>query len=748
MPAVPGVWRLTWLLFMQPLRLHQMLRAWGLEGDKSLVRIWPRRKEPNIRLFLWRMAIILFVVGPLITVTACAGFDAAGLPVSWEDVALAVAGGVAVGVAWGVAGGVAFGVAGGVAFGVALGVAMGVAFGVALGVALGVTWGVAWGVAVGVAFGVAGGVAGGVASDVPWGIAGGIASGIAWGVAMGIVEGVTWGAASGIAWGIISSVTMLRLPSLPVEALLTSIFSALPTGQLPAVSRWLPHRHDDLIRFPLPRLQRFLERLGRVDPALARRRITEAAGTIAQMGPAARALATLTAEDLERAARERLWATLLQGDLPFVGAASALPKDSQLHAFFEAAEDLAALPNSRSQRHRAELLRHAEQRLGGLELELIRANSSDPLRRALPPVVKGWRAIVAEEAARLSREQTERREIPPVFVAGAMLGPERGELFKGRADIARLIDHDLVHPRPGVLVILGQRRIGKSSLLAMLPKLLGSGAKVRVVNIQGLSGDPLRERPDLLFAREVADALGVPPPPPTPTWGPTLDWVRSQEADLARKDQRLLLAIDEFERLEEAMREGLPTDVLDFLRAGGDQLKHIRLLLVGAWPLRRLGSRWSDRLVSATVRRLGRLDAASARELLVRPVADFPDIWPPGAVDRLLTCTRGQPFLVQLVGDLVVRALNARQASAATPDDLDEALATCFSETPYFDEFWNGRDEAEQATLLALASGEGAPDPEALRRLAEEDFVEKVNGAWQITVPLHRDFLGSRFELP
>jgi hypothetical protein len=42
LPEVPSTPRLAWLLFMQPLKLHRMLAAWGLEGDPSLWRLRDR----------------------------------------------------------------------------------------------------------------------------------------------------------------------------------------------------------------------------------------------------------------------------------------------------------------------------------------------------------------------------------------------------------------------------------------------------------------------------------------------------------------------------------------------------------------------------------------------------------------------------------------------------------------------------------------------------------------------------------
>src|SRR5262249_11700005 len=145
--------------------------------------------------------------------------------------------------------------------------------------------------------------------------------------------------------------------------------------------------------------------------------------------------------------------------------------------------------------------------------------------------------------------------------------------------------------------------------------------------------------------------------------------------DRALGDRSVLVVIDEVERVEDDIRAGFcSTDFLDFLRAAGDSLRRVRLLLLTAYPLHRLGPHWVDRLVRVTSRPLPYLHAPDPRELLLRPIADFPDIYPEGGVDRILAETGRHPYLLQKVGDELCRLLNARGRRKATPDELIEVF--------------------------------------------------------------------------
>jgi hypothetical protein len=113
---------------------------------------------------------------------------------------------------------------------------------------------------------------------------------------------------------------------------------------------------------------------------------------------------------------------------------------------------------------------------------------------------------------------------------------------------------------------------------------------------------------------------------------------------------------------------------LDFVRAAGETLQRIRLLLVSAYPISRLGPHWPDRLLIARSYEITYLEPDEAHELICRPTPDFPAIYPEGAVDRLIFETRGHPYLIQLVCDELCRSLNNQQRVHAKPDDIQAVI--------------------------------------------------------------------------
>lgn len=503
------------------------------------------------------------------------------------------------------------------------------------------------------------------------------------------------------------------------------------------ISTLLPYRHHELIRLPLPGLTRFLVRLGEVNPALATLRIAEAADTLAQGPPARRALVELQCRELERAAAERRWSQVAALELPFHAAAATLPTNDPLLTFAHTAEDLRAVAASRNQLHRRRQLHKARAALDGLRLRLTRDAPTDPLSQRLPPVIATWLRIVDDDQAALTRDARDNPQVPTAFVAGPVLTPDDSDLFKGRRDLADLIDNDLTRDLRAPLVLRGHRRMGKSSLLNLLPVLLGSGTRVVVVDFKGLSGAAGRGRPHHWLASEVQRQLPQRvPPPDAATWHPVRDWLIQLDQDLPPSD-RLILAVDEVEKLQEGVDQGWATlDVLAMFRDLGDRLRHTRLLLVTARRLDRIGPGWTDLLITSQLRRLSWLAEPDAVELLTCPLPDFPAIWPAGSVERVLEQTRRHPYLLQLVGDRLVSRLNQRGVQVATPDDVDEAIDAAIDGQTVFRELWDTLDAAEQSVVRALAHDQPVPDGPAVRSLRDEDHVTGAPGTWALSVPM------------
>jgi hypothetical protein len=647
----------------------------------------------------------------------------AGLSVSWFIVAVGVVLGVASGVVFGVTFNVAAGAAAGVAIGVIGGVGSGVAGGVAAGVVSGVASGVVGGVSSGTASGLVSGVASGTASvrvnmalNMALGAAAGAAVGVVGGVADGVADGMAVGVVYGVAWGVASTLVIFRVPFYFSEALWTFGSSAIVRA-FPAVSRRfapaLPFLHHDLIHFPLPGLHSFLVRLADQDAVLAQSLIGEASTTIAQQTPARRALAELQSKSLDRAARDCTWARAAVLDLPFLPRPDYVSDTSPIGRFRSAAQDLHAAHLTTDHLRRRNALERARSTLTSFRFALIGKRRRDDLERFLAPTSQVWLDVIAEELRTLTDDERAHPQIPNPFEPGPPLRPDDADLFKGRADLVRLIDHDLADHRRAPLLLTGQRRMGKTSLLGMLPERLGTGTQVVPLNFQALSGSPHREHPHRWLAEAIAKARpDVPPPPADAAWGETLAWLKDADANLGTT--RVLVAIDEIERVQTGIEEGWTTPAfLDFLRAAGDSLRNVRLLLVSAHPLHRLGRSWTDRLISVVHREIGYLLPDEAADLARSPMAGFPDIYPAGGVERIVRETNGHPYLIQLVCDGLIRDLNGKGLLGAADADLTRALDRVLGDTPLFRELWSSstRTDEERALLRRLVvDGDSACD--------------------------------------
>lgn len=728
-PPVPKLPQLTWLLFMQPFQIHWLLREWGFQDDPSLLRLWPRIKaqDPIVLTLLKQWAWLLFVWAPIPTVA---------IVLAWLDTYLTLSDvmvGVMVRVMVGVVAGVVFAVAGGV-----VAVMVGMVFGMAAGVAFGTAFGVmamcfSW------AHSEAEGMTARMIAYVTFLLVGGAAFGAARGAARGVAASVSRVTNH---WGLVfePGAASFSLLLYPLEALITLLISRqarLQPERSITMTRWLPFRHHDLIYFPLPGLNSFLVQLAVIDPVLTKNLLAEASASIGQKGVASRTLIELQARDLELAARNRLYARAADLDFPFLPSVDALDSSSPLLFFQSAAREL-CIDSDYHQRHRA--LERARRTLESFITIRVGSNSSFPeLSNRLLSTARLWLDVVQDEERKLATDEALRPQVPRAFVAGAPLTPEDPKnhlLFKGRTDLVQIIKHDLTPDRCGILVIAGQRRMGKSSFRNWLPRLLGAGTDILVANFQELSGHPHRATPHRCILDLITDHLAHPPPPASPHWTNALDWLRACDASLSNRT--LLVVIDEVERVQDGISAGwCTTDFLDFLRAAGDALKKIRFLLLTAYPLYRLGHHWVDRLISSTSRSISYLDTMSAEELARSPIDGFPDIYPKGGVERILQETRCHPFLIQKVCDELCKYLNENGGRRrATDEELTEVIERVADEK-LFDELWHQRTLEEKRALHRLAFATTALDAgPAMRQLAREGYVELHDEHATIAVPL------------
>jgi CHAT domain-containing protein/Tfp pilus assembly protein PilF len=293
-----------------------------------------------------------------------------------------------------------------------------------------------------------------------------------------------------------------------------------------------------------------------------------------------------------------------------------------------------------------------------------------PLREGLLPLTARYRPFA---------------EAQDPYVAGP---PVAGKLFVGRADVLQLIRNNLA-PAAGknILVLRGQRRTGKTSVLLRLrdtlPEDSGGRYLPAFVSLQGLAmvqGDGaffyhLARRIQLELQRHRVEA----PRPERVDFD--RDPVEAFELDfLARLtdvlgERRVLLMLDEFEKLKELIDEGrLGGRVLDYCR---HLMQHTPLLflIAGTHKLRELtGGYWSIFFNLGVPIDIGPLKEADARALITEPVQSWYGATR-AAQDVMLLLTGCHPYFTQLVCKKLLEVRNEQRLAEVGVRAVREAVA-------------------------------------------------------------------------
>ncbi|WDD33899.1 ATP-binding protein [Nostoc sp. UHCC 0926] len=724
---------LFWLSF-RPLAWRNHLKRIdpNLESDSSVIILLRRGRWRNLA--LWRLFIQGYLILPIlanllvpILANLLVGLIlwALGEPIAFS-VALDVKFGVTVGVAAGVAAGVTVGVAAGVAAGVTVGVAGDVVGGVTFDVTVGLAVGIARGVASsvvgdmtrGVAFGVAVGVAEGVVLGVLGGVAFGVAVGVVGGVTRGVVGGVTAGVAAGVGVTINLWRPVLSFPFLIVWNYLLYRLDQKRNGKSPSLLRYHSAFWDEWQHLHLPALDKHLLFVITHNPVEGKAAL-EYLSTSRQRWAAQAVQIELDARSLQgcadvEAIREA-HRILIIDELE-----NELSPSLILKMFSRISEDVDAALNQASAYNQRLALRAFADKLN-LQLENF-ARSSDKYTVRFYPIIKSWREIVTKYVEELAKITELRQEIDLPYIIGVPLTREQ-EIFTGRDDIGLRIEQLLLDHRRPPLLLYGQRRMGKTSLLNNIGKLLPSNIIPMFVDLQGAPSSA-SDHAGFLYnlARDMeksAKKQGLTLPSlarevlksdPFTYFDEWLDKVEQ-----ALEQNTALLALDEFEVLDNAIAKGRfdEQDVLGMLRHLIQHRPRFKVLLAGSHTIEEY-QRWASYLINVQVVHISYLKEAEARQLIEHPVKDFTLRYESNAVERVLQLTRCHPFLVQLLCAEIIVLKNEQDPSIrrlATLADVEAAIPEALQSGSFFfaDIQNNQVDATGQAILRFIAAqGEGA----------------------------------------
>lgn len=297
----------------------------------------------------------------------------------------------------------------------------------------------------------------------------------------------------------------------------------------------------------------------------------------------------------------------------------------------------------------------------------------------------------------------------------------------GRRDISGRIESLLFDRRQSPLLLYGQRRMGKTSLLNNLGRLLPHTIIPLLVDLQG-PVSVASNHAGLLYnvARSLRKSAVQQRAAQLPDLSrPALEhdpftafdeWLDEVEAALqVQNGHTILLLLDEFEALDYAFLKDRFDEafVLGMLRHVIQHRLHFKVLLAGSHTLDEF-RRWSGYLINTEVLPLANLQEDEARQLIEEPVKDFALNYRPEATRRVYELTGGHPFLLQLLCSEIVTLKNEQAPHLrrlATVADVEAAVSGALSRgTMFFADIEHNQLESASLDIVRYLArlGEGS----------------------------------------
>jgi hypothetical protein len=389
-------------------------------------------------------------------------------------------------------------------------------------------------------------------------------------------------------------------------------------------------------------------------------------------------------------------------------------------------------------------------------------------------IATAWRDALLVMAREFGQTETTKPVHNPYIIGDPVIGAG----LVGREDILRRLEEFWRGARnlPSV-ALYGHRRMGKTSILRNLNAHLGADLHLAYVNLlllgelRGREADFLLKLADEIQRVLQENSLGIFPVEveafdahPYRAFEQFLDKVR-----YGLRGDGLLIALDEFERLEDWIREGaLPPDILDILRGYIQKYERIAFIFAGLHTLEEMNADYFQPFFATTVPvRVSFLSREAVFQLLANPPdPDFSLDYTPEALQYIWELTAGQPYLTQWIGHRLVSRYNDLTFEQGKPQEpifqVKDVEAVITQEDfytqarYYFAGVWGQAGQGapgQQALLRLLASYPQGLSLEqiiatsgmspasvraALKELQHHDVLYEEAGQWRYTVELFR----------
>lgn len=304
------------------------------------------------------------------------------------------------------------------------------------------------------------------------------------------------------------------------------------------------------------------------------------------------------------------------------------------------------------------------------ESDLMLRESSSDSRYA--PIAQRWSELVEDRLSELDKSVGQQEEIDNPYIVGPPLTVQQ-EIFVGRGELSVQIERLILDPRRSSILLYGQRRMGKTSLLNNLGKMLPSSIVPLFVNLQRSASTETHEGLFYDIARAISESARQQRDVELPTFtretfnidpfSHFLEWLDNVEKVLGSRTA--LLMFDEFEILDKAFaQQRFDTNrVLGIIRDIIQHRSSFKILISGSHTLKEF-RQWASYLINLQVTKITYLKEHEAIQLIERPVRHFPLSYSKEASQYVFYLTRGHPYLVQLICFEIVAKKNTQSLDA------------------------------------------------------------------------------------
>ncbi|MCZ6680050.1 MAG: hypothetical protein O7E52_22705 [Candidatus Poribacteria bacterium] len=323
----------------------------------------------------------------------------------------------------------------------------------------------------------------------------------------------------------------------------------------------------------------------------------------------------------------------------------------------------------------------------------------------------------------LIRRRGQFKEIPNPYLVGKPISTT--DMFFGRRDLFEFIQSRLRGSSQAITIVLyGGRRTGKTSvLLQIFNGALGPTFIPVFVDLQEMAGVNTSGFLKMIAQKTHDAVVGAKGEESGSGFQTNLDSIegRFDQSDnepfqifndflraisLHIEGQYLIFLIDEYEILQTKIESGdLSNEIFSYLRHLMQNRENLAFIFAGSREFERMENRqWAFMFNAAIPRKVSFLRREEAVRLVTGPVKGFVH-YTPGAVEKLLRITAGQPYFTQLVCQEVVEYLTEVHQKRVTPEIVEKvSTEIVVANTPYhFAYIWSESSRGEKCVLSALA---------------------------------------------